>query len=276
MPRVYLNGSLVDERDALVSAFDHGIVVGDGVFETILVHKGRPFATSRHLARLDRSAIGLGLHGLDIDEVRRAINLVADEAGLERGRLRVTVTSGSGPLGSARGENPLTLIVAIAPAELDDAPCRVDVAPWPRNERGPLSGLKTISYAENARALAVAHDAGASEAIFFNLVDNLCEGTGSNVFFVLDGVLCTPPLSAGCLPGTTRDLLLEQMDVIEIDLPISRFTPEVIDEAFLASSVRGVQPIEAIGTQAFSSAPGPVTALAVECFSELLDTQVDP
>ena len=86
----------------------------------------------------------------------------------------------------------------------------VVVVPWPRNEHGALVGLKTVSYGENVVALAFAADRGAGEALFGNLAGNLCEGTGTNVFVGLAGRLVTPPLSSGCLPGVTRDLLLEQ------------------------------------------------------------------
>src|SRR4029077_15234792 len=82
----------------------------------------------------------------------------------------------------------------------------VVIVPWTRNEGGALAGLKTISYAENVRALAYAEANGAHEAISPNTRGNLCEATGSNVFLVLDGVCCTPPVSAGCLNGVTRQL----------------------------------------------------------------------
>ena len=113
--------------------------------------------------------------------------------------------------------------------------------------------MKTTSYAENARALAIAHDKGCSEAIFSNTLGNLCEGTGSNVFFGRAGVLYTTPLSSGCLAGTARDLLLDLGLAKEADLPMSEFGPRSIDEAFLASSIRGVQPIQQIDDEIFGA-----------------------
>ena len=80
----------------------------------------------------------------------------------------------------------------------------VIVVPWVRNDRGATAGLKTTSYAENVRALAYAHERGASEAMFGNTRDELCEATGSNVFVVRDGVAVTPQGSSGCLLGVTR------------------------------------------------------------------------
>ena len=96
------------------------------------------------------------------------------------------------------------------------------VVPWPRNELGALSGLKTTSYAENVRALAYAAERGGSEAIFANTAANLCEGTGTNIFVVAGGRLITPPLSAGCLAGVTRALVLEWVGAAEEDMPWRR------------------------------------------------------
>ena len=132
--------------------------------------------------------------------------------------------------------------------------------PWPRNERGALAGLKTTSYAENVVALAEAKRRGATEAVFANLAGHLCEGTGSNVFYVVDGELRTPTLASGCLAGVTRGLVLEWFGGREVDEPI-----EVLGEAseiFLASTTRDVQGVEQWDGRDLA-APGPVTAEAL-------------
>ncbi len=203
-----MNGALVAPEDAMISVFDHGLIAGDGVFETILLHRHRPFALLRHLERLKRSADGLGIDAPAAAVITSAIDQVVESSDFDTGRIRVTVTSGTGPLGSARGEGPATLVVAAEPFDLDRPPAAVVVAPWTRNENGGTAGLKTISYAENARALQYAHDNGAEEAIFQNSAAMLCEGTGSNVFVVIEGELLTPPLGSGCLDGVTRQLRL--------------------------------------------------------------------
>src|SRR5580692_8910025 len=102
MPRVYVNGALVDESKATISVFDHGLVVGDGIFETILLHRGRPFALTRHLDRLERSAAGLGITAPERAEITEAIDQVVASMAFDLGRIRVTVTAGHGPLGSGR------------------------------------------------------------------------------------------------------------------------------------------------------------------------------
>ena len=276
MALVYVNGALVDEDDAKVSVFDHGLVVGDGVFETILLTDGRPFALSRHLARLARSARGLGLAPPPPRVLEEAVALVVDSTSLERGRIRVTLTAGIGPLGSGRVEAPPSLVVAIGPMGGEHAVADVAIVPFTRNEHGALAGLKTTSYAENALALAWAEARGADEAIFANTAGALCEGTGSNVFYVLDGELCTPTLASGCLAGVTRALVMEMVHVTEVDLPVSRFSPDGVTEAFLTSTLRGVQPIGTIDGTGMAVCGGPLTVGAAAAYTALLANSVDP
>jgi branched-chain amino acid aminotransferase len=269
VPLVYVNGELLEKERASISVFDHGLVVGDGVFETVLLHGRQPFALLRHLARLERSASGLGIEGVDIEAVAKAVASVVESCDFDDGRIRITVTSGGGPLGSARGEGWPTVVVAAEPIDLDHRPANVSIVPWTRNEHGALAGLKTTSYAENARALAYAHDNDADEAIFANTSGMLCEGTGSNVFVVFDGELITPPLSAGCLDGVTRTLVLQHHGGREHDLAISSFFPGLIEEAFLTSTLRGVQPIGSIDGQPLAEV-GPETEKALAVYAALL------
>jgi len=269
---VWLNGRLVDDTAATISVFDHGVTTGDGVFETAKVVDGIPFALRRHLDRLQRSAEGLGLRP-DLDQIRAGVTAVLAAESLPLGRLRITVTGGRAPLGSTRGDNTPTLIVAAAPTQPWPATADVVVVPWRRNERAATAGLKTTSYADNVVALHWAHERGADEALFANTRDELCEGTGTNIFVGLGGRLVTPPLSSGCLPGITRDLLLEWVDCAEESLPLAAVTS--CDEAFLASSTRDVQPIRAIDGRVLP-APGPLTARAMEVFAERAAANSDP
>ncbi len=141
----------------------------------------------------------------------------------------------------------------------------VCVVPWPRNERGAMVGVKTTSYAENVVALAHAAERGAGEALFANTAGNLCEGTGSNVFVVVDGRLLTPTLASGCLAGVTRALVLEWSDAQEADVPVGALAGA--EEAFLTSTTRDVQPIRLVNGTALPAAPGPVTAAVMETFA---------
>ena len=271
---VWLNGALLDPSDASIGVLDHGLTVGDGVFETLRTVDGVPFAMTRHLRRLHRSLAGLGLV-LDRpdDELRDA--MVAVAATIDGpAKVRLTVTGGPGPLGSGRSDGALT--VYVAGDRLDPWPptgAAVTV-PWRRNEHSSVAGLKTTSYAENVVALGRAREAGADEALFANTAGHLCEGTGSNVFVVHDGLVRTPPLSSGCLAGVTRELVIEHGGaIVEEDLPLDALADA--DEVFLTSSTRDVQGLHRVDGRSFD-APGPVTRAVATAFAELVAADNDP
>ncbi|WP_326751737.1 aminodeoxychorismate lyase [Streptomyces sp. NBC_01635] len=272
--KIWLDGGLQDIESARVSVFDHGLTVGDGIFETVKTVNGRPFALTRHLDRLARSARGLGLPEPDLDEVRRACAAVIEANPMPLGRLRITFTGGHGPLGSDRGEHGPTLVVALGDTTRRPDSTAVITVPWTRNERGALTGLKTTSYAENVVALARAREQGASEALFGNTVGRLCEGTGSNVFVVLDGEIHTPPVASGCLAGITRALAVEWTGAAETDLPMDVL--QRADEVFLTSTLRDVQAVRRVDDRELPGAPGPVTAKAMRIFDERAAADLDP
>jgi branched-chain amino acid aminotransferase len=272
--RAWVNGSLLsDPTAAAVTVFDHGLTVGDGVFEAVKVVDNRPFALTRHLRRMARSAAGLGLPELDQDAVRDGIAAVLEGQDLPLGRLRMTYTGGVSPLGSPRGDNPPTLIVVGGAMEQYAGAASIVTVPWPRNEHSPLAGLKTTSYAENVVALAYAAERGAGEAIFANIAGNLCEGTGSNIFYVVDGEVRTPTLGSGILAGISRALLLEWYDVREVDEPIEVLTRA--EEIFIMSTTRDVQPVGRCDGRELV-APGPLTAECMKVWAAKEAEDIDP
>jgi len=273
--RAWLNGQLLDDpAGATLSVTDHGFTVGDGVFESIKTFQGVPFALTRHITRLARSATGLGLEAPDEAEVRRGVAEVLTGTDDPLGRLRITYTAGPAPMGSGRGDGPATLVVAYSALEPMGASTTVSTVLWPRNERGATAGLKTTSYAENVIALAHAIERGATEAIFANTVGNLCEGTGSNVFYVVDGELRTPTLASGCLAGVTRALVLEWCGGVEVDEPMGEVA-ERMSEAFLASTTRDVQAISRWDDRELP-APGPVTEECARTWARREAEHLDP
>jgi len=267
--RVWVNGERTGSATASIAALDHGLTVGDGVFETCKVVDGIPFAPARHAARLDRSMAGLGLPAADHGVIEAGIASVLAGEPIALGRLRYTVTGGAGPLGSDRRDSPLTYIVTAGSHDPSPDTGKVVVVPWPRNERGATAGLKTTSYAENVVALAYAQERGAVEAVFANTVGNLCECTGSNIFVVVDGEILTPDLASGPLAGVTRALVVQWcredgLTVREEPLPMS-----VLDEAsevFITSSTKDVMAVHAIDDRALA-APGPATAHVAAIFA---------
>jgi branched-chain amino acid aminotransferase len=246
---IWLNGEFVKELDASVSVFDHGLLTGDGVFETLIAYDNYPFAYTRHYRRLERSAKAFNLNVPDINLIRNACVKVLESTSIFPARLRITITGGVAPLGSEKGRSEENVIIAsnVAPVHPDFSD--VITVSFPRNEHGALSGLKTTSYGENVIALAQAHSMGAKEAIFGNISGNLCEGTGSNIFVSYQGKLITPPLSSGCLAGVTRSLVIEICERLQIQVSEENIKIDSLDNvefAFLTSTLREVQPIETI------------------------------
>jgi len=283
---IWSAGKLRDEHEAVATAVDHGLTVGDGVFETCSVVDGRVFALTRHLRRLERSATGLGLDAPDEVEVRAGVAAVLAAGGPALGRVRITVTAGPGPLGSNRaapGTGRQTVLVLAGPGPRQET-ARAARVPWVRNERSAVAGLKTTSYAENVMALAYAVERGADEALLANTVGELCEGTGSNVFVERGGELVTPTLASGCLAGITRELILEWGR--EAGLPVREANPgelpfTVLDEVAaggtwlaLSSSVRNMVPV--VNLDGVDVVAGPLSLEAQRLFQAKVSEQTDP
>lgn len=241
--RIWVNGELFDDpSSATIPALDHGVVAGDGVFEALKVESWGPFAVGRHLARLDRSAERMGLQAPDHGYVRAGIDAVLTDRTWDLGKIRITWTGGRGPLGSGEAFGPPSLIVAAQAADRPDRTTRIVTLPWTRNPDDVMAGVKTTSYGGNVRGLAHAHQHGASEGIFATTDGFISEGTGANIFFVIDGQVITPPLNAGILDGVTRALILKWWPGAT-ERPVNVEEAHAADEVFLTSSLRDVQTV---------------------------------
>ncbi len=277
--RVWVDGAIVDPESPSVPALDHAVTVGDAAFETVKVVDGAPFAATRHLRRLERTLAGLGLSAPDHERLEEGIHAVlAAGPPVAFGRLRYTVTGGSGPLGSDRGDSPMRYIVTLGDVSRPPRAGTLATVPWVRNERAATAGLKTTSYADNVIALAFAKERGAIEAIFGNTRDELCEATGSNIFLVRDGEVITPPLDSGCLAGVTRELTIEWaraagIPVREVAVPMTEVG--AADEVFITSSTKDVLPVSGWDGRSYS-APGPVTSAVLDAWAAGAAQGMDP
>ncbi len=276
---IWLNGHIISTAEARISPFDHGFLVGDGVFETLVARNGKPFTPTRHWHRLVASCNSMGITPPAFENYLSAIHEVMRANDLQDARVRVTLTSGDGPLGSDRGDSPATMTAAVTVLNPWPPTETAAVIPWRRNERSALVGIKSTSYAENVRALALAHAQRAGEALFANTRDELCEGTGTNIFIVANGRVQTPPLSSGCLAGVTRALTLEacqaaSITVEETALPIAIL--QTCEEAFLTSSTRDVHPLAQIDLRIMPGADGPVTQRVAQAFRNYVVGRDDP
>ncbi len=247
----YVNGRLLESDVAAISIFDHGFTVADGVFETLKIENGQTFALTRHLNRLAISCNGLGIKFPGLELLEQAVSQVSKHnQAIELGRMRITVTSGEGPLGSDRLTGEPTLVISVAQQVAWPATSEILLMPWIRNEKSPLVSYKTTSYAENVYALSIAKEHGFGEAIFLNSLGFLTEGTGSNVFLVKNQKVLTPSAHCGLLKGVTRDLVIEwasnQFEVIECEISQEEFL--AADEVFITSTTRDVSPVSKIAT----------------------------
>lgn len=216
------NGRLIDEDEVRVSPFDGGLLRGEGVFETMRADQGKVCHWPRHYARLLRSAQKLSLEVPDplvlenrLEDVLRANQLLKEPA-----RIRLTLSG--------------NILVTAVTLPVRSERYRVGISEYPINERGPLVGGKVCSYAEN---MTILKQSGLDEMIRPNTQGELCEGCLSNVFFVMGGEIRTPSLETGCLPGISRELVLERFpEVVEGEWPIEIL--KEADEVWLSSSTR--------------------------------------
>lgn len=257
--KVWINGTVRDGAGA-IDAADRGVLLGDGLFETLAVMGGQALRLDRHLARLANGAAFLGMTvPASRAEIDAAIRALAADAGGGSGAARITLLRGPGPRGVLPPETPMpTLMISVGAAAVGATdPVRAIVATSTRrNERSPLSGLKTTNYLDAIVAKREAAAVGADEAILLNTQGGVAEATAANVFCVVGGDLVTPPVADGALPGIMRDRIMETEDVIERTLTADDLTRAT--EIILSSSlsVRAVTSLD--GRPVGGGAPGPV------------------
>lgn len=286
----WVNGGFIASDVPAVSALDRGLLLGYGVFETLAVEAGVPFALTRHLRRLETSAQIIGLQLPPIESLRAGIAAVVERwnarrAPKDRGRLRLTVTGGTGALGLPTDSPEPTVIISLAPAGAarklgSDTGIRAGLSPWYANSNSPIQGAKTLSYAAHAVLQHHARERGLDEVISANASGEICEGATSNVFLEQGGELLTPPLSSGCLPGITRELILEWAPAA--GLPVRVAEPGELrieqlnsaDHSAVTGSVRGIMPIIEFENRALK--PGPITEAVAAVFARNSTVHVDP
>ncbi len=247
MMRVWQDGRIIIPEEAHVSIADRGVLLGDGLFETMAVHNGRVLDLDAHLERL---ASGLGVLGfvvaVDLAKLRSGIAryIAAEEAPCAV--LRVTVTRGAGPRGLAPPEPPRpTIFMTLSPmpaARKTSLSLHVATVTR-RNEHSPLSRIKALPYLDNVLALSEARAQGADDALLLNTRGTIACATVANVFVIREGRLETPPVSDGALPGTVRALVLclaKQAGFAGIEISLDVGSLAAADHVFLTNSISRV------------------------------------
>ena len=271
--KIWLDDKLVDQADAKISVFDHGVLYGDGVFEGIRVYNGSIFELDAHIKRLYESAKVIRLDiPMTKDELIDATVKTVKANDIVDGYIRLVVTRGAGSLGLNPfiGEKAMVFIIAdsirLYPEELYEKGMKVISSTVVRNH--PLAippQVKSLNYLNNILAKIEALDNDVPEAIMYNHQGYVAEASGDNVFIVKDGVLYTPPSEAGALGGITRDIVIrlagkEKIKVVEKDL--TKFDLYVSDEFFLTGTAAEIiAVVEIDGRVIGDNKPGPVTQL---------------
>ncbi len=286
--KIYLDGLLLDEANARISVFDHGLLYGDGVFEGIRFYNRRVFRLEEHIRRLYDSARSILLQiPLTPEEMTAAVLETCRANDLTDGYIRLVITRGTGPLGLSPYKCPKPSVIIIAcsiqlyPDEAYTNGLIMATCATRRPHHDTLSPqVKSLNYLNNVMAKVEAIQAGAEEGIMLNERGLVAECTGDNVFIVRDGAIRTPPISAGALDGITRGVIFEIAEELGIPIKeadISRHDIYTADECFLTGTAAEALPAVKLDQRPIGTGkPGPVTARVIERFREITRTTGSP
>ncbi|MCE5311538.1 MAG: aminodeoxychorismate lyase [Nitrospiraceae bacterium] len=256
--KVYFGNGIVPEHEAVVSVFDHGLLYGDGIYETMRAYDGAVFMVKEHLLRLERSAslIRLSLPKT-LAQIEAAINETLDANSLKNAYIRLTVTRGKGPIGLDPDlcAEPSFIIIANPfrnyPESYYSDGVRLMISSLRRNHRLALDPrIKSLNFLNNVLAKIDSKESDAYETLMLNTDGFIAEGTISNIFFIKDDALCTPSVECGILDGITRKLVIELAEQNSIKVREGKFLPEDLfsaSEAFITNTTMEVMPVSSIG-----------------------------
>lgn len=284
MAVIWLNGLLIPEEKACVSIFDRGYLYGDGLFETMRAYHGNVFRLLQHLHRLAAgvAAIGISLP-LELREFDSIIAETLQANTLSDAYIRLTVSRGVylGPVPPSDLTATISVIarpLKLPPAEDYARGWRALSVPSSLAPGAALSRLKPLSYLDKLMAKATARDAGVEEAVLVDCTGEVTEASTSNVFLVRDGVIHTPPESAGLLAGITRAAVIDCAREKSLELVETRVIPSDVasaDECFLTNSIVEIMPLVEFNGHAIGSGrPGAVTQMLRKAYATLVEREV--
>ena len=286
--KIYIDGALVPESQAKISVFDHGLLYGDGVFEGIRFYNGRVFRLEQHIRRLYDCARAILLNvPIPPAEMTRAVCETVKANGLRDGYIRLVLTRGVGPMGLSPYKCPKASVIIIAatislyPEEAYRNGLTMATVATRRPSHDILSPqVKSLNYLNNVMAKVEAIQAGAEEGLMLNDLGLVAECTGDNIFIVRDGVISTPPLTAGALDGITRGVVFDIAN--ELGIPIrerdfSRHDVYTADECFLTGTAAEVIAAVKLDQRLIGTGkPGAITNRIIARFRELTQTTGTP
>ncbi len=283
MNRVYLNGEFVERDAATISAFDRGLLYGDGLFETVRAYGGVPFALNEHLDRMAGSAAFLGILFPGKAVLVEAVGELIDRNGLADAYVRITLTRGehTGTLVPDPSARPTLLVEARPLQPYPDALYRhgadVVISAHRHESSSPIRAHKTANYLPNILAKQEAAERGALEVVLLDPAGIVCECATSNLFCVIDGVLHTPPLDLNILPGITRRTVMGLARKAGVDVREERFTADILrsaSEVFLTNSLMELLPVRSIAEAGQFAVPAEICNALHGAYRELVRSAV--
>ena len=284
--KVYLNGKLVDKKDAKISVFDHGFLYGDGVFEGIRTYGCLVFKLKEHIDRLFESAHSIMLKiPLSKKEMVQAVIKTLKANGLKDAYVRVVVSRGRGDLGldprKCKGNETVVIItdmISLYPKELYDKGMEIITVPTIRNVCEALNPqIKSLNYLNNILAKIEAINSGCQEALMLDHLGYVAECTGDNIFVVKKGELYTPPQCMGSLRGITRDAVLaiaKSKKIVTHEHVLTRHEVYISEECFLTGTAAEIVPVVKVDGRIIGTAsPGKITGAIIKEFKKITKTE---
>jgi len=270
---IFHNGRIIPLSEARLSPGQMGLLMGWGVFTTLRVYEGQPFAFDRHWARMAHDAGRLGMSlGYEEVAVRQSVSRLAEANHRPEGTARVSFVKNHGGLWADAADSPETDLL-IFTRQLVQWPAvhRLKLQQHALYSATRLAGAKMLSWVQNAGLLEKAHAEGFDDVLLLNESGHLAECTSANIFLVRDNRVLTPPLASGCLPGVTRDVLREVVPQAGLELCEQDLSPNDLtaaSEVFISSTTREVAAVGSIDAQWRFEAPGKVTRTLEQCFKD--------
>ena len=281
---IYIDGKLLDLEFAQISVQDHGLLYGNNLFETMRCYAGKVFRLDRHIARLWESAAFLGWPDLpDTEEMLAAVKTTIVANSLKNAAIRLTVTSGKGALrpDMSSCRKPSMFIFAndlvALPEEEYSKGWKLGSVMLRRNQYSSLCKVKSANYLDNILARREAAAQGANEALLLNTAGMVAEGSISNIFIVQDGVLATPDIASGLLPGVTRQAVIDiagqtGLEVMERQISLSEL--KQADEVFITNSLLEIMPVTEFDKLPLGNGSQKITGLMRRLYKSAVETEI--
>ncbi len=268
----WINGKLIPKNQAGVSVDDSAYLYGHGVFETLRAMRGKILFLPDHLKRLDRNARLLSLKlPVTHKQLTQALHQTLHKNHLQEARIRLTLSQ------LPSGQPQLTLITEPFipyPRSCYQRGGKLILIRSTRSDSTALAGIKSTNYLTKVFARQEIAKRHAVEGIFLNAQDEITEGASSNIFMVKRGILYTPPINAGLLPGVRRKVVMQLAKKIQLKVNERSLRPKDLsgaDEIFVTSTLKDILPIRSLeGKKIGSSCPGPVSSKLMEAYSNCL------